>query len=332
MASIQKRTQNGQSRWIVRHRIPDGTQRSRSFTRLKEAQQYRTTVEADTMTGQAADPRLGRSRFADVAATWQAGRVSLRATTRAAEQSRLGSLVLPTFADYPVAAITAADVQAWIAGLHDQGYSAATVAKAYRIVRAVLNIAVRDRLIPRSPIDGGIELPVSATTPMTVLTTGEIAALAEAVGPYWRTLILTAAGTGMRWGELAGLKTDRLDLLRRRINVVEQLTEVAGHHTFTEPNTASAIRTVTLPTYLVDEIARHMAQYPNDSGVVFSTVGARSCDARTSVGECSSPRRPLSDDQSCGSMTCATVTPRSSWHPVKRSQRTRHAWDIGTRL
>ena len=159
MASIQKRRQNGQDRWVVRHRMPDGTQRSRSFVRLRDAQRYKTTVEADTLVGVTVDPRLGRARFSDVAETWQAGRVSLRATTRAAEQSRLGSLVLPTFGTYPVAAITAADIQAWVAGLHRQGYSAATIAKAYRIVRAVLTVAVRDRHITRSPIADGVELP-----------------------------------------------------------------------------------------------------------------------------------------------------------------------------
>ena len=48
--------------------------------------------------------------------------------------------------------------------------------------------------------------------------------------------------------------------------------KISGHHSFTEPKTASAIRTVTLPSYLADEIGRHMAQYPNDADVVFATV------------------------------------------------------------
>lgn len=180
--------------------------------------------------------------------------------------------MLPAFGDYPIAAITAADVQQWVADLHTQGYSAATVAKAYRIVRAVLNVAVRDRHITRSPIADGVELPKSESAPMQVLTTDEIAALADAVGPFWRLLILTAGGTGMRWGELAGLRTSRVDLLRRRLDVSEQLTEVSGRHSFTAPKTASAVRSVTIPAYLADEIAGHMAQYPNDRSVVFATT------------------------------------------------------------
>jgi integrase len=208
MASVQRRTQNGQVRWVVRHRMPDGTQRSRSFIRQRDAQQYRTTVAGDTLAGTIADPSLSKTRFADVAATWQAGRVSLRDTTRAAERSRLESLVLPTFGTYPIGAIEPSDVQTWIAGLDAQGYSAATIAKAYRIVRAVCKVAVRDGKVARSPVESGIELPKATTTPMMVLTTDEIAALADAVGPFWRPLILTAAGTGMRWGELAGLRTE----------------------------------------------------------------------------------------------------------------------------
>jgi integrase len=38
--------------------------------------------------------------------------------------------------------------------------------------------------------------------------------VAESIDPRYRVLVLTAAYTGLRFGELAGLKVDALDLLR----------------------------------------------------------------------------------------------------------------------
>jgi integrase len=41
-------------------------------------------------------------------------------------------------------------------------------------------------------------------------------------------LVLVAAYGGLRWGELAGLRVKRVDLLHGRVTVAEQVTEV-GH-------------------------------------------------------------------------------------------------------
>jgi integrase len=49
--------------------------------------------------------------------------------------------------------------------------------------------------------------------------------IADAVAPRYRALVLGAAYTGLRWGELAGLRVPRVDFLRRRIDVAEVLTE-----------------------------------------------------------------------------------------------------------
>jgi hypothetical protein len=59
-------------------------------------------------------------------------------------------------------------------------------------------------------------------------TVAEVAALADAIPPRFRALVLVAAYTGLRWGELAGLRVKRVDLLHRQITVAEQLLEVRG--------------------------------------------------------------------------------------------------------
>jgi integrase len=61
-------------------------------------------------------------------------------------------------------------------------------------------------------------------------------------------LVLVAAYTGLRWGELAGLRVKRVDLLHGRITVVEQLLEVRGQLAFGPTKTGAGLRTVTLPS------------------------------------------------------------------------------------
>jgi len=58
---------------------------------------------------------------------------------------------------------------------------------------------------------------------MLCLTPAEVATLAEAINPEYRTLIYVAAYTGLRAGELHELRWRDVDLLRGRINVSRAL-------------------------------------------------------------------------------------------------------------
>ena len=60
-------------------------------------------------------------------------------------------------------------------------------------------------------------------------------------------MIYTAAYTGLRWGELAGLRVERVNVLRRSIAVVEQLNELSGKFSWGPPKTNAGRRAVSLP-------------------------------------------------------------------------------------
>ena len=88
----------------------------------------------------------------------------------------------------------------------------------------------------------------------------------------FRALVLVAAYTGLRWGELAGLRVKRVDLLHRQITVAEQLLEVRGRLAFGPPKTGAGLRTVTLPTVAAEALAEHLSLYAEagPDGLVFS--------------------------------------------------------------
>jgi integrase len=83
-------------------------------------------------------------------------------------------------------------------------------------------------------------------------------------------VILTAGFVGLRFGELAGLKTDKVNLLARTIRIDEQLVEVGGKLSLGPPKSRAGIRTVTMPAALGEILAEHFGTAAiQSSGLAF---------------------------------------------------------------
>ena len=83
-------------------------------------------------------------------------------------------------------------------------------------------------------------------------------ALADAFGPRYRALVLTATFTGLRLGELRALKRRRLDLLHATVHVTEQMSELKhGELVVGPPRTDAGVRTVAIPPALISELETH---------------------------------------------------------------------------
>lgn len=80
-------------------------------------------------------------------------------------------------------------------------------AEAYRLVRAILNTAVDDGRIRR--IKGAGE---HRTVERPTASVRQVYDLADRMPDRFRALVLVAAFTGLRWGELVGLRRCDLDL------------------------------------------------------------------------------------------------------------------------
>ncbi|WBU36707.1 site-specific integrase [Homoserinibacter sp. YIM 151385] len=78
----------------------------------------------------------------------------------------------------------------------------------------------------------------------------ELAGFAERDG----TVILFLAYTGLRWGEMAALRVMDLDMLRRRVNVDQAVTEVGRELVYGTPKNHSR-RSVPFPTFLAEPLA-----------------------------------------------------------------------------
>jgi integrase len=283
MATIAKRqTEMGEHRYDVRYRDLSGRQRTKTFKRRKDADQYMRTVEAELVQRTWIDPTAGRVVFAEYAAAW----VDQRTTTRGRLAPRtvelyrqqLASHIVPTFGPLELNRITSTVVRGWYADLVGTGHQV-SAAKAYRLLRAILATSVADELILRNPcaIKGaGIE----RSAERSVATPAEVWAVADAMPDYLRAFVLTGAFAGLRFSEAAALSRRHVDLLHRTITVERQLERVGpatakhlgiSREAFGPPKTDAGYRVLSIPGPLLVELEGHLAAYsaPGPDGLVF---------------------------------------------------------------
>jgi integrase len=214
---------------------------------------------------------LARITFGEWVERWWPTTADLRPGTRTFYDYLLRRLLRPAFEETPLGRIDPMTVRAWLAGLHEAGeVTPTTIAKAYRLLRRILNVAVEAGYLPRNPaaIKGaGLERAAE----MRHVSIPQLHVLAEAVPGRYRALVLVAGYGGLRWGELVGLRRRRVDLAGARIHVVEQVAEVAGKFIVSPPKTAAGHRVVVLPAVAVAALADHLDVYaaPEPDGLVF---------------------------------------------------------------
>jgi integrase len=176
----------------------------------------------------------------------------------------------------PAAPVPAAGVRLGPAGpadLHREAeVTPTTIAKAYRLLRRILNVAVEAGYLPRNPCTvkgAGIERAAE----MRHASIPQLHELADAVPARHRALILLAGYGGLRWAELVGLRRHHVDLAGARVQVVEQAAEVAGKIIVSPPKTDAGRRVVTLPRVAVEALAVHLEEYAESDpdGLVFTT-------------------------------------------------------------
>lgn len=253
MAAIERRTTASGARYDVRYRDPSGRLRRRTFKRMAEARAFSRSVEVDKIRGDWTDPARAKVTFGDWWESWWPSTINLRPSTRARDESYARCHLLPHFGVTPLGAIDHTAVSAWVASLSASGLAPATVVKAGQILGKALTAAVHAGMIGRNPA-ANVKLPKVERREMNFLTPGQVNDLADAIDPRYRAFVLTAAYTGLRFGEMAALVPERVDLLHRRLHVLETVAEVRGHHHVGPPKTSAGRRAVPLPRVVVDAL------------------------------------------------------------------------------
>ncbi|MBI2304634.1 MAG: site-specific integrase [Chloroflexi bacterium] len=129
----------------------------------------------------------------------------------------------------------------------EQGFSPRMVGHIHRVLHRSLEDAVRWQLIPRN-VCGLVDSPRVSKVEMKALNAEEARRFLEAAqGEPMEALFVLALTTGMRQGELLGLKWADMDMIQGIIHVRRSLARITGKgFVEQEPKTAKGRRTISL--------------------------------------------------------------------------------------
>jgi len=219
------------------------------------------------------------------------------------------------------------------------GLAPRTVLHHHRVLRRALKQAIAWQLAVQNPADATTP-PRPPRTEMRALEASEVHTLLEACqNDQLKTIIFTAVGTGMRLGELLGLRWSDLDLTTGAAHVARaaQYLPRAGT-TFRTTKTARSRRNVALSPDTVRALREHRARQAerrlalgpsyDDGDLVFATIEGRVLAPHT----VSRQFHDLVRRTSVGAVrfhdlrhTAATLMLRAGVHPKVVSERLGHS-------
>jgi integrase len=211
----------------------------------------------------------GRVTVAAVYKSWSASQGHISRKTAATRKSVWDSRVEAQWGAVAVVDVKTSAARAWVSKMVAADIGTPTIENAFGLLRRVLGAAVEDRRIPRNPCEG-VRLPKRKHADRGYLSHGQVAALAAAVDRP-SEVVRFLAYTGLRWGEMAALRVQDFDMLRRRVNVSRSVTE-SGGLVWSTPKTWER-RSVPFPAALADELAALMVDKGRDA-LVFTDIRA----------------------------------------------------------
>ncbi|MER7813866.1 site-specific integrase [Streptomyces sp. NPDC096153] len=251
-------------RWQARYDDPNGNEVTSLWATKAEAENEIIKQESAKQTGSWLDPKAGKvsvERFA--LDTWLPAQNIIERSRR----EYLGALnryLIPEWGRREIRSIKPSEAGAWQALLTSKyELSGSYPNRVSRYVRSIFRLAVIDRVIPVSPFDG-IKAPQLTQSAVHPPDFAEVQLLIRhAYNPLWATMFETDAQTGLRSGELRGMRLERFDFLRRLYHVEEQLVYEAGKGMYLDKlKTDAGRRVLPLHPRTVENIAAYVAKNP----------------------------------------------------------------------
>lgn len=194
----------------------------------------------------------------------------LAPTTYATYRHVVHSHLVPGLGSRLLLRLTALHVQDYYtakrrAGIRGGALAEKTVRRHHAILTAALKQAVKWRLVPRNVCED-VDAPSADSPERSVLNPGEILRLIQALegDPLYLPVLLTLS-TGMRRGEILGLRWSEVDLDRKRVSVTQTLSMLReGEPVFAPPKTEKSRRGIRLPEIAVEALGRRRAEQAQD--------------------------------------------------------------------
>jgi integrase len=276
MAWIEK---SGKKTWRVRYFRDDNTIASiPGFTSDKAAENKATAIESEQSEGRFTDPTTAKTKLAAFVENDWLDALDVGERTEENYLSQLRIYILPRWADTALDEITSVKIKAWRKDLSRTGLADVTVDGIVKLLGLILADAADARIIPAAPNlkRRRGRRRRAATREKVWATPAQVLQICDQAFLYYgwgaAILILVAAFTGARWGELVGLRRRNLHLTRHDDDTYSGYFDIdpdtgtlhessAGRLWLDEPKTPESARKVTLPPFLVPLLLAYLATH-----------------------------------------------------------------------
>jgi integrase len=251
------------------------------FARKADAIAHDSKIRADLARGELVD-QSNRTTVSQWCHAWSESRAGgLRPNTIHGYTLFLHRLDAAPLGSRPLVKVRPSEVQAWAQSLAADGLAPGTLAKFTGLLRAAMRAAVTDGARASNPVPTGRELalPRPGREPFVALTKEQVDSWAAHAAPRFQAMIITHAATGLRIGELLGLRTADVDFLRGTVSVNAQLSPDGRERVALK--TSRSRRTVPLPAHANAALAAHLARFgAGERGLIFTVSSGAVCRPR----------------------------------------------------
>lgn len=262
-------------RFQARYPGPDGQMRPApdTFGSKRAAEQWLSITESQLLRGDWVDPERGKVMLKDYTSRWIDQRPGLRPRTVELYRWLLRKHIAPDIGGVELGKLSTANIRQWRADRLAAGVSESVTAKAYRLLRAVLNTAVdEDKILQRNPCRvRGADRETPGERP--VLTVAQVFTLADRMPTRFRAMVLLAAFASLRFGEVTALRRCDIAEDASSVQVTRAYVEVPGQGLIVgPPKSRAGVRTVNLPKAVRAELLQHLADFvaPEPAALLFT--------------------------------------------------------------
>ena len=190
---------------------------------------------------------------------------TIRASTLQGYKRLVKNYIIPHLGDKKLGAITTADLQKLYNWLRENGrihehyqkgdaLSDSVVRGIHMLLHQAMDAAVQQRLVAKNPTNGTV-IPKNNYAPKQILTESQLTAFLDVVkqDPVWSDFFYTELTTGLRRGEICGLRWQDFDEKTGRLQIRRSVTtKEGGGVSVGQTKTKTGIRTIQLPPSTVE--------------------------------------------------------------------------------
>ena len=267
---IRKRGLSWTAYWWVDTRQGSSQRSKGGFPAQREAKSFLTETLAAIQAGEFAEPT--KLRVDDyLVCRWLPGRrASLRPSTYDSYRRNLELHAVPAIGQVQLQHLRTDHLDRLYADLLAGGLAPKTVRNIHTMIHKALKDAVRKSLVARNVADAADppRLRRSGEVEMSTWDAKQLRTFFDAVAEHrLRVAFLLGATTGMRRGEVLGLRWSDLDLRRRRVTIVQTVLNVGYEITMGTPKTARGRRTLALDVETVRTLQEHRQRQDDEKAV-----------------------------------------------------------------